>query len=220
MRIGKTENTPNAHAIISQLRSWGASWVTVHGRSKTQRYSRKADWEYISGPCLTAARDSGIPIVGNGDIYNWEDVVRRREQENCPDAFMVARGALIKPWIFREIKEQRHWDISSSERLDIYKDFAKKGLEHWGADNIGVEKTRKFFLEWLSFLYRYIPVGLLETVPITMNHRIPPIKGRDHLETLMASHDSRDWIRISELVLGPAPENLKFTPRHKSNAWG
>ncbi|KAJ7423593.1 tRNA-dihydrouridine(47) synthase [NAD(P)(+)]-like protein [Willisornis vidua] len=190
IRTGVQEKVNVAHKIIPRIREWGAAMVTLHGRSREQRYTRSADWEYIA-QCARIA--SPMPLFGT--------------------------GALIKPWLFTEIKEQRHWDISSRERFDILKDFTNYGLEHWGSDTQGVEKTRKFLLEWLSFLCRYIPVGLLEHLPQRINERPPYYLGRDYLETLMASQNVDDWIKISELLLGPVPPSFTFLPKHKANSY-
>ena len=109
----------------------------------------------------------------------------------------------------------------------------------------GVNTTRRFLLEWLSFLHRYTPVrfvtfcfsiidfspllnelmflfprkiGLLEHVQ-TMNQRPPTYFGRCDLETLLGSSNSADWVRISELLLGPTPDGFIFTAKHKSNSY-
>lgn len=60
--------------------------------------------------------------------------------------------------------------------------------------SIGVETTRHFLLEWLSYTYRYVPVGLLEVIPQQLNWRPPSYYGRDDLETLMASDSAADWV--------------------------
>jgi tRNA-dihydrouridine synthase 3 len=104
--------------------------------------------------------------------------------------------------------------------MDMLKDFVRFGLEHWGSDQQGVNTTRRFLLEWLSFLYRYVPVGLLERIPQVLNHRPPNyMVGRNDLETLFLSPLASDWIIISERLLGPVPEGFKFAPKHKANAY-
>lgn len=225
IRTGVTTGSPNAHSLIPALKASGAAWVTVHGRSRKQRYSKLADWDYIVNSCGTAAQSAGIPLLGNGDCYHWRDISEYfsgGSKASCAvDGIMVARGALIKPWVFTEARERRDWDISSGERFTIYQKFARYGLDHWGADERGVETTRKFMLEWLSFLYRYVPVGLLETGSVIgMAHRAPFFRGRNELETLLGSQDSADWVRITEMLLGKAPDGFRFSPKHKSNAWG
>ncbi|XP_059364883.1 tRNA-dihydrouridine(47) synthase [NAD(P)(+)]-like [Carassius carassius] len=214
IRTGVQQNCNIAHKLIPEMKKWGVSLVTLHGRSREQRYTKSADWEYIDTCSKLAAP---VPLFGNGDILSYEDAMKARE--TGVSGIMVARGALIKPWLFTEIKENRHWDISSGERLDILRDFTNYGLEHWGSDTQGVEKTRNFLLEWLSFLCRYIPVGLLERVPQKINERPPFYMGRDYMESLMASQHVDDWIHISEMLLGPVPKNFSFLPKHKANAY-
>uniref|UniRef100_A0A8C4F2I7 tRNA-dihydrouridine(47) synthase [NAD(P)(+)] n=1 Tax=Dicentrarchus labrax TaxID=13489 RepID=A0A8C4F2I7_DICLA len=214
IRTGVQEKSNIAHKLIPEMKKWGVSMITLHGRSREQRYTKLADWDYIT-TCSKLA--SPVPLFGNGDILSYEDAMKARE--TGVSGIMIARGALIKPWIFTEIKESRHWDISSNERLDILRDFTNFGLEHWGSDTRGVEKIRTFMLEWLSFMCRYIPVGLLERVPQKINERPPYYMGRNYLESLMASQHVGDWVRISEMLLGPVPTNFNFLPKHKANAY-
>ncbi|CAN9503690.1 unnamed protein product [Ophioblennius macclurei] len=214
IRTGVQEKSNIAHKLIPEMKDWGVSMITLHGRSREQRYTKLADWEYIN---LCADLANPVPLFGNGDILSYEDAMKARETN--VSGIMIARGALIKPWIFTEIKESRHWDISSGERLDILRDFSNFGLEHWGSDTRGVEKTRNFMLEWLSFMCRYIPVGILERVPQRINERPPYYMGRNYLESLMASQNVGDWVKISEMLLGPVPNNFNFLPKHKANAY-
>jgi tRNA-dihydrouridine synthase 3 len=217
VRTGYLEGRNRIEPLITDISNWGASGVTIHGRSRQQRYSKLADWDYIYQCANKAPND--LQVFGNGDVFTYLDWNKHKSE--CPklSTCMIARGALVKPWLFTEIKEQRHWDISSGERLDILKDYVQFGLQHWGSDSKGVETTRHFLLEWLSYTYRYVPVGLLEVIPARLNWRPPSYFGRDDLETLMASDSAADWIRISEMLLGKVPQGFTFLPKHKSNAY-
>ncbi|XP_055592092.1 tRNA-dihydrouridine(47) synthase [NAD(P)(+)]-like [Uranotaenia lowii] len=215
-RVGVYKNSNIAHKFIPMFEELGASLVTVHGRSKEQRYTKNADWEYIR-QCAQQAKS--IPVFGNGDIYNYADYEKVRQDTPEIAGVMIGRGALIKPWIFQEIKDQKPSDPSSSERMEMLKRFVNYGLEHWGSDTKGVESTRRFFLEWQSFLYRYVPYGLLERPPQKINQRPELFRGRDDLETLMASPNCADWVKLSEMLLGPVPDGFNFLPKHKANAY-
>ncbi|KWU45236.1 FMN-linked oxidoreductase [Rhodotorula sp. JG-1b] len=222
IRTGVANNQPTAHKLMPRFqKEWGVSAVTMHGRSRQQRYKSFADYKYI-GECVNVLRETvkdddlaPIPIFGNGDAYDhrsyWDNV-----EQSGVDGIMIARGALIKPWIFTELKERRDWDISSRERLDMIGKLCNFGLEHWGSDQMGTNLTRRFVCEAMSFTHRYVPVGLLERLPTHMNERAFPYKGRDELETLLASDQAKDWVDITSMFLGPPPDDWTFTPKHKA----
>ena len=78
----------------------GISAVTVHGRTRAQGYTGKADWEAIG----KVKRALKIPVIGNGDVVTADDARRLREVSGC-DGIMIGRGGLGNPWIFRQIHE-------------------------------------------------------------------------------------------------------------------
>ncbi|KAJ7613036.1 zinc finger dihydrouridine synthase [Roridomyces roridus] len=225
LRTGVKDGKNTAHKLMPRLApEFNAGCITLHGRTRQQRYTKLADWDYIK-ECVDAvrAREADedlprVPIFGGGDCFSSEAYWSCVDSSGV-DGVMLARGALIKPWIFTEIKERREWDISARERLEGIRNLAEYGLSHFGTDTGGVNQSRRYLCEALSFQYRYVPIGILEQLPAKINERAPAFRGRDELETLLASGDSRDWVRISEMFLGKAPEEWVFTPKHKSNSY-
>ncbi|KAK0422892.1 hypothetical protein QR680_007849 [Steinernema hermaphroditum] len=216
IRTGIKEGVYTAHNTVAKmLEECPPQLITLHPRSKEQRYTKMADWGYVN-QCAEAAKE--VPLWVCGDVMSYEDYYNKMEEHNI-GGIMIGRGALIKPWLFTEIQERRCWDISATERLDIIRQYVNFGLEHWGSDDAGVEKTRRFLLEWLSFACRYVPVGLLEVLPQCINDKPPLFRGRSELETLLSSPASSDWVKISEMFLGKAPEQVVFVPKHRANAY-
>jgi tRNA-dihydrouridine synthase 3 len=213
-------------AFVHKMGLWGVDAIQLHGRTRAQRYTKAADWEYIERVAdlcqLPESSGTWRPesplVIGNGDIYTWQDAVRGWEQHKC-GTVMIARGALIKPWLFQEIKERQSIDLDAGSRLDMIRKYASYGLEHFGSDTQGVETTRRFLLEWLSFLCRYVPPGILHegsADTVRLGLRRPKCVGRSYLETLLMSEHVADWTHITSMFLGPPPAGFVFAPKHRA----
>lgn len=209
----------DALTLYPKLASWGVDAVILHGRTSRQRYSNLANWDYL-GKVHRHIQNTTLPLIGCGDVLSYDDYDMHLQEQQC-DSVLIGRGALIKPWVFSEIRDKQHYDMPATERLDLLRKYCHYGLEHWGGDPHGVQQTRRFLLEWLSFFHRYIPRGLLAEGHQTMkiNWRPPAYVGRNDLETLLASPKCEDWIKISEMFLGKTPEDFAFVPKHKSASY-
>lgn len=100
IRKGWDDNSVNAVEIAGIAAGEGASAITVHGRTREQFYKGNADWSIIKH----IKDEVDIPVIGNGDISNPQDVKKMLEETGC-DAVMIGRGAKGNPWIFKRSAE-------------------------------------------------------------------------------------------------------------------
>ncbi len=100
IRLGCTRNSINAIEVAQVVEQAGAAALTVHGRTAQDFFSGSADWERISEIKPHLKR---IPLIGNGDLASPEAVLAAFAQYDV-DGVMIARAALNKPWLFRQVK--------------------------------------------------------------------------------------------------------------------
>ena len=119
IRSGWDQNSINAKEIAKKIEEAGASAITVHGRTRSQGYSGKADWNIIKEVKETVK----IPVIGNGDIKTCYDAKRMLDETKC-DAVMIGRGCIGNPWLIKETVDYLEngiepKEISLDERLNM-----------------------------------------------------------------------------------------------------
>ena len=95
IRVGWTDESKNYLDVGRMMENAGASLISVHARTRSQKYTGKANWNLIA----ELKRELKIPVIGNGDILSFEDV-KEKLQTHGLDGAMIGRGALGNPWIF------------------------------------------------------------------------------------------------------------------------
>ncbi|MDD2482032.1 MAG: tRNA dihydrouridine synthase DusB [Lutispora sp.] len=151
IRRGWDENTVNAVQIGRIAEQEGAAAIAVHGRTREQFYTGKADWNIIR----EVKKALTIPVIGNGDIYSPQDAKSMMEETGC-DAVMIGRGAQGNPWIFKRIEEYLSTGIlleepTAKERIEMLIRHMNMLVQYKG-EYIGIKEMRKHASWYLKSL--------------------------------------------------------------------
>jgi nifR3 family TIM-barrel protein len=155
-RLGWDDSTRNAVEFGTMLQESGVCAVTVHGRTRQQLYSGKADWTWIAKvkSALT------IPVFGNGDVFEPEDAIRLLEITGC-DGVAVARGTLGNPWLISRITK-----YLETGRLDDPPDDVERliagymhciGLIRYKGVKVGTDQSRRHLTHYTKGIYQSAP---------------------------------------------------------------
>lgn len=152
MRKGWDEQHVNAVELALCVEQAGAAAVTVHGRTRAQGYSGRADWGIIR-QVKEALR---IPVIGNGDIWCPEDAKRLLHETGC-DGVMIGRGVLGNPWLIRRTVHyletgELQPELGLAEKLRLARRHLAMVVQHKG-EHTGVREMRKH----LAWYFKGIP---------------------------------------------------------------
>lgn len=151
MRTGWDANNRNASALARIAQEAGIQMLTVHGRTRAQLYTGKADWSFIR----TVKEAVNIPVIGNGDVLTIYDAAQLLRQSGA-DGVMIGRGMYGKPWLIRQVDHflrtgEEQPAPSRLERYAIIREHLEDMLHHYGEEP-GVRIARKH-VGWYSAGY-------------------------------------------------------------------
>ena len=150
IRAGWDDAHKNAVEVAKAAEAGGASLIAVHGRTKAQMYSGKADLSIIAD----VKKALQVPVVGNGDIASAADALRMREETGC-DGLMIGRGAVGNPFLFAEIRAaldgRDYTPPTPHERVETALYQLRLACEEKG-ERVAVTESRKQFADYLHGL--------------------------------------------------------------------
>ena len=141
IRKGWDKNNIVAVEIAKIAEQNGISAITVHGRTRSEFYTGKADWDIIKQVKAAVS----IPVIGNGDVIDEESALEMFKETNV-DGIMIGRGAFGNPWIFREIIHyletgEKLPKPTNEEKLEVIKKHVELAVKEKG--EIAVKELRK-----------------------------------------------------------------------------
>lgn len=147
-RKGFDEENINAVDFAKRMEDAGADALSIHGRTRAQFYSGKADWDIIA----EVKRSVNLHVNGNGDIFTPEDAKAMFEHTKC-DGILIARGAMGNPFIFRMINEYfatgRYTQPTIAEKMELCKEQARLACKDKG-EYIAIREMRKQACNYLK----------------------------------------------------------------------
>ena len=148
MRTGWDDTNRNAPNLARIAESAGIQMVTVHGRTRNQLYSGRADWGFIR----QVKESVRIPVVGNGDVNSIDDAIALLDQSGA-DGVMIGRGTYGRPWFPGQVAHflatcERRPDPSLAEQLAVLIEHFEMTIEHYGQET-GCRLARKH-VAWYS----------------------------------------------------------------------
>ena len=164
-RLGWDENTIRIREVALMLQSLGVKALTIHARTRMQKYKGEAQWQWLKYVKDTPGLH--IPIIGNGDIVSPE-IAKKVLDETGVDGLMIGRAAIGNPWIFQRTKHYLETgellpEPTFSDRLFMCAEQLKRSVEHHG-ERYGVIIMKKHYGNYLKGIHngKHLRMELME----------------------------------------------------------